>query len=88
MNANYNTRVRQAISERIVGCSKEKSILLKELESISARLANEEDKLTYKEYMKLKNSRECLCHKISELNIVIDTWDAAREICLNVADEM
>lgn len=87
-NELYNTKVRQAISDEYVRCSKEKSRVIKSIEQISFRLANEKDVLTYSEYLELKNETEYLQRRAGELQIEIDTWDKARELCLNVADEL
>lgn len=84
----YNTKVRQAISEKYVECSKSRGALMKELEDVSIRLTNETDKLTYKDYMELKDRGKHLQRKIEDLSIMIDTWDKAREICLDIVDEM
>lgn len=84
----YNTKVRQAISDEYVRCSKEKSKTMKNIEQISLRLVNERNILTYSEYLKLKDEAECLRRKAESLQIEVDTWDKAREICLDVTDEL
>ena len=84
----YNTRVRQAISERYVAATKEKCKLSKEYEDIFVRLQSEKDKLSYNKYIELEQKAEELNRKISELKTEINVWDQAREICLNIADEM
>ncbi len=86
----YNTRVRQAISERYVVATKEKCKLSKEYEDIFVRLQSgeEKDKLSYNKYIELEQKADELNRKISELKIEINIWDQAREICLNIADEM
>lgn len=55
---------------------------------MALRLANEKDILTYSEYLRLKDEAECLRRKAENLQIEINIWDKAREICLNVADEL
>ena len=84
----YNTKVRQAISDKYVECSKSRAKAMKESEKISLQLAYETDGLTYKQYLELNNKLVCLNKEIERLGVEIDTWDKAREICLNVADEM
>lgn len=85
--SDYNLRVRQAISEEYVKAQKQYGRFLKELEVISVQLANDADKLTYKEYLNLKDKASCLRQKSMDLSTEIDIWDKAREICLDVADE-
>lgn len=82
----YNSKVRQVISDEYVKKLKEKSETIKTLEQISIKLANEQNILTYSEYMKLKDNANYLHRKIEDLQIEIDTWDNAREICLNIAE--
>lgn len=88
INELYNTKVRQAISDEYVKYSKKESEVIKNIEQIALRLANEKDILTYSEYLKLKNEAESLQRKAEKLQIEIDIWDKARELCLNVADEL
>ena len=45
-------------------------------------------KVTHKQYLKLSGDAERLRRKIEDLGVELDTWDKAREICLNIADEM
>lgn len=80
----YNTQVRQAISDAYVECSKEKQSLIKEYTDISKRLVTEQDKISYKEYIKLKRDADFLQREIEDLSIRLDTWDKAREICLDL----
>lgn len=84
----YNTKVRQTISDKLVECSKNRAEAMKEFEKTSLRLANEMDILTYKQYLELKDKASYLHKEIEMLSVEIDTWDKAREICLNLADEM
>ena len=84
----YNTKVRQAISDEWVRCSKQKAEMEKEYEKIALQLANDNGILTHKQYLKLSGDAEHLRRKIEDLGVELDTWDKAREICLNIADEM
>lgn len=84
----YNTKVRQAISDELVRCSKEKAEAEKEFEKLALQLANDGGNLTHKQYLKLSGDAEYLRRKIEDLGVEFDTWDKAREICLNIADEM
>lgn len=86
----YNTRVRQAISERYVATTKEKCRLSREYEDVFIRLQNGEEKnrLTYNKYIELEHKAKELEKKISKIKIEINIWDQAREICLDIADEV
>ena len=84
----YNTRVRQAISDNYMEYSKTKVMVEKERETVIERLRLEAKTLPYRDYVSLQEKAERLAKEIEELNIQIDIWDKAREICLNIADEM
>ena len=83
----YNTRVRQAISDEIVKCSERKQEYKIKHECVMARLASEKDTLPYNKYKELQAEREFLLRMQEIEDIKHDVWDAAREICLNIADE-
>ena len=84
----YNTRVRQAISDNYMEYSKTKAMTEKERETVIERLRLEAKTLPYRDYVSLQEKAERLAKEIEELNTQIDIWDKAREICLNIADEM
>ena len=84
----YNTRVRQAISDNYMEYSKTKAMAEKERENVIERLRLETKTLPYRDYIALQEKADRLVKEIEELNIQIDIWDKAREICLNIADEM
>lgn len=84
----YNTRVRQAISDEYVKCSKKIEEYEREYAVTTARLASEKDSLSYSEYKQLEDRCDFL-RKMREVQAFkLDVWDQAREICLNIADEM
>ena len=83
----YNTRVRQSISEEYVKCSKAKQDLFNAYTVARVRLESEKDTLPYNEYKRLEEEKEFLFKMMKIEEIKLDTWDKAREICLNVADE-
>ena len=88
MNINkYNTRVRQAISDELVKCSRRKQEYKNKHACIMVRLASEKDTLPYSEYMQLAKERDFLVKMQEVEDIKLDIWDMAREICLNIADE-
>lgn len=87
----YNTRVRQAMSDKYVECSKkiqenEKKIL--ELRDKLHKYMHGNEALPYKEYTDISVSLVALERENEELAIRHSVWDEAREICLNIADEM
>lgn len=84
----YHTRVRQAISDELVKCDKRQQEYLVEHNVVLARLASEKDTLPYSEYVRLERKREYLSEMRQLEKIKYDVWDQAREICLNIADEM
>lgn len=84
----YNTRVRQAMSEEYVKSSKKKTQLQREYEKVLEQLDIEASKLCYNEYITLQKRAEDLERLYEDEQIRFDIWDKAREICLNVADEV
>ena len=85
----YNTKVRRAMSDEYVRTSKEKARLENELVTISQQLADDEFKnnTSYKEYKELKHKAETIQREIYRLYIEHETWDKARGICMDIADE-
>jgi hypothetical protein len=53
-----------------------------------SRLELEKGTLSYEEYIRLQKKTETMAKEIEELSIQLNVWDMAREICLNVADEV
>lgn len=86
----YNERVRQAISDKYVEFSKRYSDTHKECSEAESRLKAENAKknLSYEEYVDLEKYLNNLREEMKMLRIQIDIWDAAREVCLNISDEM
>lgn len=84
----YNTRVRQAMSDEYVKCSKTKCQLSREYEKVLEMLKTEKDTLSYRKYKELECKAEDLKAQYETEKIRLDVWDVAREICLNIADEM
>ena len=87
-NGKYNTRVRQAMSEEYVKSGKKAAELQREYIDILYFLENNKDKLIYNEYISLQKKAEDLKQQYEDEQIRIDTWDKAREICFDVADEV
>lgn len=87
----YNTRVRQAMSDKYVECSKRKQENEQEILKAKRKLTSYmdgEEQLTYKEYIDVRSTIDILSLENNELDIELAVWDEARELCLNIADEM
>lgn len=59
----YNTRVRQAMSDEYVKCSKRKCQLLREYEEATERLKTEKDTLSYRQYKEMECETDDLKRK-------------------------
>jgi hypothetical protein len=93
MNTNeviYNTRVRQAISDEYIECSNMYSAIHKKCAEIESKLQDRNTKktLSYEEYIDLEKYLNSLKEEMKTIKIQIDVWNAAREICLDIADEI
>ena len=86
-NNKYNSRVRQAISDEYVKCSKNAQEYLAKCNELESRLEKEADTLPYKEYIRLQNESKNNLEYYRTEKIKLDICDAAREICLKIADE-
>ncbi len=87
----YNTRVRQAISDEYVKCNKRRreiDIQATDLEHKLTAYMNGEIVLTYQEYIDVKSELNALHLEHDRLDIERGIWEQAREICLDIADEM
>lgn len=76
------------MSEEYVKSSKKKAQLQKKCENILESLATSKDKLSFNVYTALKEKAEILQRQYEDEKVRLDIWDQAREICLNVADEV
>lgn len=82
----YNSRVRDLMSM-------EYRRVRKELNDLSAEEADLYDKMNdvnvaHVEYLKFTDQLEEIREEIGRKKVEADTWDKAREICFQVADEM
>lgn len=84
----YNTRVRQAMSDKYVECSKRKQEFMDRQRTISEKIASGYNTLPYNEYIRLREEQKFLEKVIYEEELILAVWDQAREVCLNIADEM
>lgn len=84
----YNTAIRRAISDRYIECSKQRKQKQDELVEISRQLAEGKNTIPYQDYLDLKDRSAYLLTEVGDLSIELNTWDKAREVCLNVIDEV
>lgn len=84
----YNALVRQMISSNYVNCMKSIQTHERRLLWIQKHIEAEKDTITMKEYNRLKFEMDEIEKRVKVWKIALDVWDQAREICLNVADEM
>lgn len=84
----YNTRVRQAISDEYVKCGKRYDEYSKKYMILHERLVSEQDTLSHTEYVRICEEVDELIRLMRLENLKRDVWDEAREICLNIADEL
>lgn len=84
----YNVRIREAISDRYVECSKRKRDKQEQLTETLRTLAENKYTIPYQEYVDLQKYAGILQMEMENLCLELDTWDKAREICLNVIDEV
>lgn len=84
----YNTAVRQTMSDKYVECTKRKCAISREMIEIDRKLKDGEESLSYREYMELSSRYTSLSEEYKRVSFELDIWDQAREICLELADEM
>lgn len=85
INANYNSEVRKAISDRYVHYLLIRREAMDKKTEIEEKL-NHPDSYSYTYYCDLQKLDQKLATEIRELEIKINTFDEAREICLNIAE--
>ena len=84
----YNTKVRIAMSERLRKCSKNTYETERRIIDINDTLLTKQHELSYIEACALIEERKRLEKDVARFTIERNLWDAAREICLDIADEM
>ena len=90
-NERYNTRVRQAISDKYVACNKRRQEITKQIIDARDKLRaymNGDATLTYLEYIDLKSSIDMYDNELRRLEVESVVWNEAREVCLDIEDEM
>lgn len=84
----YSTLVRQAMSDKYVECTKRKNELSERILNIHERLIFEKSTLPYQGYLELQEEYERLRRGYHDQRVMLNTWDQAREICMECADDM
>ena len=85
----YNTTVRRAMSDKYVECVKQKNEAWRKVNELDSKLKSKEGmRLPYEEYVKLQKDLDYYERTHRRLKIEQDVWDQAREICMELADEM
>lgn len=82
----YNTQVRLRISDRYVSIGVQVDEYHKQMVYLQKRLSEED--ISHKDYMKLAKDLARTEDIIASLEEQRKVWAEAREICLEVADEM
>lgn len=81
----YNSRVRDLISQKYREISKERQELITRQNELSKKLLDQ--MIPYHEYIAMKDELVSVKAEIRYLDVEINTWDQAREICFQAADE-
>lgn len=87
----YNEGVCRAIRDKYIECSGQYSKIIDEIVTISPRLdriRRGEETASYKEYIDMNDKLNRLYDERDEMAIRRDTWGEAREICLDMAEEL
>lgn len=86
MADSYNSRVRKAISARLIKYSKEANNIENTLTNIFTKLSDPQVQynMSYVDYMNLIESKRRGEEKLEKINCYIDAFEEAREICLDM----
>ena len=85
----YNTLVRQAMSDKYVECTKKKCEIGRKYNDLYNLLNSDEGiTLPYETYLKLQKDLEYYDKEHERLKIELDIWFQAREICMEIADDV
>lgn len=85
----YNSSIRVAISEKYRECGKEETILVRRTEELHNFLESEEGRsLPWREHADLESELSNCARKLDVIRIRRETWEQARELCLDIADEV
>lgn len=85
----YNTAVRRAMSDKYVDYVKQKNEAWRKINELDSKLNSKEGrKLPYEEYIKLQKDLYFYEQTHRRLKIEQNIWDQAREICMELANDM
>lgn len=87
----YNAEIRKAISAKYVECGKREAEIdwdTQELQSRLTRFMDGLDIISYQDYIDIRSSIDRLHHEKHVLSIQKIVWNEARELCLNIADQV
>lgn len=84
----YNTQVRRAMSDAYVTCRTELKIQENQLQAALQLLSDEKETIKFSDYVAIRKRINQLREEIKKKNVELEIWDKAREICLNVSDEL
>ena len=82
----YNQTVRIRISEKLREAHDRKSDLIRERDEIYRKMHDKA--VLHSDFLRLERRYNQIVRDIEDVTVEIRTWDAAREICLDVADEL
>lgn len=80
----YNTAVRRCVSDEYVRVSKELQSTKLKYSEVYEQLHDKS--ISHSDYLDKEKYLKILQNDIQRLEVELNTWDAAREICLNVVD--
>ena len=81
----YHSRVRDMISQKYREVSKERQDLIHRQHDLLNTL--EDGTIPYKEYVDLSREVDSVSEEIKFLNVAINVWDEARELCFQAAED-
>lgn len=85
----YNTRVRKAMSQKYRDIVNEIALIDRKLCDTYTLFKNSDPSMiTFAKYKELERNIKELESHLERLKIKREVWDEAREICMNIEDEM
>ena len=84
----YNTRVRCAVSDKLIECHNMKRNFENRREWILQHIKETGNSITYREYTNLMSESCEIEKKLETLRVAINVWDQARDLCMDIADEI
>ena len=87
----YNAEIRKAISAKYVECNNRQREIDREVSELQVRLTKFMDgyeNIPYQEYIDIRSSIDQLHKEKHALSIQASVWNEARELCLDIADQV